>query len=156
MEKLAQSEVLKPLRIFYPCNQVWLRNYRRGEKWSKGTVISKVGALIYKVKCCNEIYEKHIDQLHFSPDIETGLKIKDATHSEQNLSIHPIPHIIEPHQSNQTNTSPLLDDTLSHYPASIPSSQSSDNPVPIESSIDTSPQQSDTSQDTMRQKKMKL
>ena len=49
-------KVLKPLRIFYPGNQVWLLNYRRGDKWIKGTIISKVGTVMYKVKCCNEIY----------------------------------------------------------------------------------------------------
>ena len=77
---------------FYPGDQVWLRNYRRGEKWIKGTIISKDGTVMCKVKC-NEIYEKHIDQLRFYPDIETELEVKDASHSEQNLSLHPIPHI---------------------------------------------------------------
>ena len=28
-EKFAKSEVFKPLRIFYPGDQVWLRNYKR-------------------------------------------------------------------------------------------------------------------------------
>ena len=147
-EKFAKSEVLKPLRIFYPGNQVWLRNYRRGDKWIKGTIISKVGTVMYKVKCCNEIYEKHIDQLHFCPDIETELDV--TSHSEQNLSLHPIPHIVESNQSNQTTTSPSSDKTLSDDPTSMSSSQSPDNPVPIGPNIDTSPQQSDTSQGTSR------
>ena len=63
-EKFAKSEISKPLRIFYPGHQVWLHNQNRGEKWIKGTIISKVGTVMYKVKCCNEKYEKHIDQLH--------------------------------------------------------------------------------------------
>ena len=91
-EKFAKSEILEPSRIFYPGDQVWLRNYRIGEKWIKGTIISKVGTVMYKVKC-NEIYEKHIDQLRLYPDIETELEVKDSSHSEQNLSLHPIPHI---------------------------------------------------------------
>ena len=97
-------KVLKSLRIFYPGNQVWLLNYKRGDKWIKGTIISKVGTVMYKGKCCNKIYEKHIDQLRFCPDIETKLEVKDTTHSEQHLSLHPIPYIIEPNQSNQTTT----------------------------------------------------
>ena len=32
-EKFAKPEVLKPLRIFYPGDQVWLCNSRRGDKW---------------------------------------------------------------------------------------------------------------------------
>ena len=147
-EKFAKSEVLKPLRIFYPGNQVWLRNYRRGDKWIKGTIISKVGTVMYKVNCCNEIYEKHIDQLHFCPDIETELDV--TSHSEQNLSLHPIPHIVESNQSNQTTTSPSSDKTLSDNPTTMSSSQSPDNPVPIGPNIDTSPQQSDISQGTTR------
>ena len=85
----------------------------RGDKWIKGTIISKVGTVMYKAKCCNEIYEKYIDQLRFCPDIETELEVKDTSHSEQNLSLHPIPHIIEPNQSNQTTTSPSSDKSLS-------------------------------------------
>ena len=122
----------------------------RGDKWIKGTIISKVGTVMYKAKCCNEIYEKYIDQLRFCPDIETELEVKDTSHSEQNLSLHPIPHIIEPNQSNQTTTSPSSDKTLSDNPTSMSSSQSPDNPVPIGANIDTSPQQSDKSQDTTR------
>ena len=38
---------------------------------------------MYKVKCCNEIYEKHIAQLHFYPDIETELEVKDTSQLEQ-------------------------------------------------------------------------
>ena len=105
-EKFAKSEVLKHLRIFNPGDQVWLRNCRRGDKWIKGTIISKVGTVMYKVRCCNEIYEKHIDQLRFCPDIEKELEVKDTSHSEHKLSLHPIPHIMESNQSNQTTTSP--------------------------------------------------
>ena len=32
-EKFGKSEIFEPLRIFYPGDQVWLRNYRKGEKW---------------------------------------------------------------------------------------------------------------------------
>ena len=56
---------MKTLENIYTGDQVWLRNYSRGEKWIKGTIISKV-------KCFDEIYEKHIDQLRFYPDIETN------------------------------------------------------------------------------------
>ena len=89
-EKFAKSKVLKLLRIFNPGNQVWLHNCRRSDKWIKGTIISKVGTVMYKVRCCNEIYEKHIDQLRFCPDIEKELEVKDTSHSEQNLLLHPI------------------------------------------------------------------
>ena len=60
------------------------------------------------------------------------------------MSLHPKPHIIEPNQSNQTMTSPPSNNT-SNNPTSMSSPQSPDNPVPIESNIDTSPQQSDAS-----------
>ena len=72
---------------------------------------------MYKAKCCNEIYEKYIDQLRFCPDIETELEVKDTSHSEQNLSLHPVPHIIEPNQSNQTTTSPS---SAKHYQITPP------------------------------------
>ena len=49
-------------------------------------------------------YTRNIDQLCFCSDIETKLEVKDTSHSEQNLPLHPIPHIIEPNQSNQTTT----------------------------------------------------
>ena len=98
---------------------------------------------MYKVKCCNELYEKHIDQLRFYLDNETELEAKDTSHSEQNLSLHPIPHIVEPNQRNQTTTSPPSDYTLSDNPTSTSSSQSPDNSVPIEPNMDT--QQSDAS-----------
>ena len=94
-------------------------------------------------------YMRNIDQLCFCSDIETKLEVKDTSHSEQNLSLHPLPHIIEPNQSNQTTTSPSSDKT-SDNPTSISSSQSPDNPEPIGPNIDTSPQQSGTSQGTMR------
>ena len=74
-EKFAKSEISKPLRTFYPGNQVWLCNHRRDEKWIKGTIISKVCTVTYKVKCCDEMYEKHIDQLSFYPDSETELEV---------------------------------------------------------------------------------
>ena len=98
--------MLKHLRIFNPGDQIWLRNCRRGDKWIKGTIISKVGTVMYKVRCCNEIYEKHIEQLRFCPDTEKELEVKDTSHSEHNLSLHPIPHIMESNESNQTTTSP--------------------------------------------------
>ena len=105
---------------------------------------------MYKVKCCNEIYKKHIDQLRFCPDIETELEVKDTSHLKQNLSLHPITHIIESNQSHQTTTSSSSDKILSDNPTSMSSSQSPDNPVPIGTNIDTSPQQSDKSQGTTR------
>ena len=60
------------------------------------------------------------------------------------MSLHSKPHIIEPNQSNQTTTSPSSNNTANN-PTSMSSPQSPDNPVPIESNIDTSPQQSDAS-----------
>ena len=67
---------------------------------------------MYKVRCCNEIYEKYIEQLRFCPDVEKEIEVKDTSHSEQNLLLHLIPHIIESNQSNQTTTSPSSDKTL--------------------------------------------
>ena len=65
--------------IFYSLDHLWLRNCKSREKWIKGTIISKVGTVMYKVKCFNEIYEKHIDQLRFCPDIETESEVKDTS-----------------------------------------------------------------------------
>ena len=64
-EKFTESEISKSLRIFCPGDQVWLRSYMRGEKWIKGTIISKVSTVMYKVTCCDEIYEEHMNQLRF-------------------------------------------------------------------------------------------
>ena len=93
---------------------------------------------MYKVKCCNEISEKHIDQLRFYPDTETELEVKSISQSEQNLTLHPVPHFIEPNQSNQTIVSPPSNNTLSDNPISTSSPQSPDKPMPIEANIDTS------------------
>ena len=68
--------------IFYSGDQVWLRNYKSGEKWVKGTIISKIGTVMYRVKCFNEIYKKHIDELRFCPDMETESEVKDTSQSE--------------------------------------------------------------------------
>ena len=76
---------------------------------------------------------------YFYPDTETDLAVKYTSYLEQNLSLHPIPHVIEPNQINQTTTSPPLNNTLSDNPTSTSSPQSPDNPVDIESNIDTSP-----------------
>ena len=54
-EKFAKCEISKLLRIFYPGDQFWLRNLWRGKKWIKGTIISKVGTVLYKGKCSNEM-----------------------------------------------------------------------------------------------------
>ena len=85
---------------------------------------------------------KHVDQLHFYLDIET--EVKDRV-IQSKTSLHPIPHAIEPNQSSQTTTSPPSNNTLSDNPTSTSSSQSPDNPVPIEPNMGTSPQQSDRS-----------
>ena len=53
---------------------------------------------MYKVKCYNEIYETHIDQLHSYPDIEIKLEVKYTSQLEKNLSLHSVPHSIEPGQ----------------------------------------------------------
>ena len=100
---------------------------------------------MYKVKCCNVIYEEHIDQLRFYPDIEAELEVKDTSQLEQNLSLHAIPRIIEPDHSNQTIISPLSNNALSDNPTSTSSPQSPEYLVPIEPNIDTSTQQSDSS-----------
>ena len=72
-----KSEILKPLGIIY--------DYRRGEKWIRGMNINKVGTVIYKVKFCNEIYEKHTDQLSFYRDNETKLEVLDTSQAEQDF-----------------------------------------------------------------------
>ena len=81
----------------------------------------------------------------FYPDIETKLEVKDTCQSEQNLSLHPIPHIIEPIQSDQTIIAPPLNNKLPDNPTSTSSPKSPDNPAPIEPNINTSTQHSDTS-----------
>ena len=48
----------------------------------KGTIISKIGTVMYRVKCFNEIYKKHIDELRFCPDMETESEVKDTSQSE--------------------------------------------------------------------------
>ena len=73
------------------------------------------------------------------------LVVKDTSQPLQNMSLHPIPYIIEPSQSNRTIISTPLSNTLSDNPTCTSSPQSPDNSVPIEPNIDTSTQQSDTS-----------
>ena len=90
---------------------------------------------MYKVRCCIEIYEKHIDELRFYPGIDTELEVKYTNQSDQNLSLHSIPHSIEPDQSNQMFISPSSSNTL--YPTSTSLLQSPDNPVPIEPNLNT-------------------
>ena len=55
MRKNLQNLKFQNLRIFYPGDQFWLRNLWRGKKWIKGTIISKVGTVLYKGKCSNEM-----------------------------------------------------------------------------------------------------
>ena len=73
------------------------------------------------------------------------LVVKDTSQPLQNMSLHPIPYIIEPSQSNRTIISTPSSNTLSDNPTCTSSPQSPDNSVPIEPNIDTSTQQSGTS-----------
>ena len=116
------------MSILYPGNQVWLRNYRRGEKGTiKGTMFSKVGTVMYKVKCCNEKYKKHIDQSRFHPDIEAELEVKDTSQLEQNLSLHLIPIVLnqirvikQVHHAHQTVRYQMYIKTHLYITTSIP------------------------------------
>ena len=54
----------------------------------------------------------------FIQTLQPNLEVKDTTKSEQNLSLHPMRHGIEPNQSNQTIISPPSNNKLSDNPTS--------------------------------------
>ena len=60
------------LRQFYPGDNVWVRNYSKTQgKWAEGKIIEKIGNIMYKIQLtCKTTVIKHVDQLHYKPDID--------------------------------------------------------------------------------------
>lgn len=72
-KKLLQSNNCT-LRSLDQNQNVWVRNYRRGPEWVRGTVIEQTGPVLYKVKVNDQTWRRHVEQLWDSslcpPDME--------------------------------------------------------------------------------------
>ena len=73
-KKLLQSNN-STLRAFDHNQNVSVRNYRRGPKWVRGTVIERTGPVLYRVKVNDQTWKRHVEQLRDSnlcpPEMET-------------------------------------------------------------------------------------
>jgi len=54
---------------------VWVRSYRRGPNWMRGTVIERMGSVLYRVKVNDQTWKRYVEQLRDStlcpPEMET-------------------------------------------------------------------------------------
>ena len=79
VSRKVNKKLLQPndrtLKFFDQNQNVWVRNYRRGPKWVRGTVIEQTGPVLYKVKVNDQTWKRHVEQLRDSnlcpPDAET-------------------------------------------------------------------------------------
>lgn len=79
VSRKVNKKLLQPndrtLKSFDQDQNVWVRNYRRGPKWVRGTVIEQTGPVLYKVKVNDQTWKRHVEQLRDSnlcpPDAET-------------------------------------------------------------------------------------
>ena len=82
-KKLLQSNN-RTCKSFDQNQNVWVRNYRRGPKWVRGTVIEQTGPVLYKVKVNDPTWKRHVEQLRDSnpcpPEMEV---IDDCTVPEE-------------------------------------------------------------------------
>ena len=64
-KKLLQSNN-STLKIFVNDQHVWVRNYRRGPNWVRGTVIERKGPVLYRVKVNDQTWRRRVKQLRDS------------------------------------------------------------------------------------------
>ena len=74
--------------------RVWIRNYRKGPKWVRGTVLEQTGPVLYKVQTQDKVWKRHMDQLRCdrscaSPNTEPQ-DDHDAGESDAGESTSPI------------------------------------------------------------------
>ena len=65
-ENLAKFYTSKNLRTFMQGDTIWYRNFQKGNKWERGVVIKKTGAVTYLIDNCHGIFQEHVDQLRFA------------------------------------------------------------------------------------------
>ena len=71
-KKLLQSNN-STLKFFVNNQYVWVRNYRRGPNWVRGTVIERTGPVLYRVRVNEQAWRRHVEQLwdsYLTPAIE--------------------------------------------------------------------------------------
>ena len=64
-KKLLQSNS-SSLKSFVNNQDVWVRNYRRGPKRVRGTVIERTGPVLYRVKVNDQTWKRRVEQLRDS------------------------------------------------------------------------------------------
>ena len=68
------SPITEP-KSFDQNQNVWVRNYRSGPKWVRGTVFEQTGPVLYKVKVNDQTWKRHVEQLRDSnlcpPEMES-------------------------------------------------------------------------------------
>ena len=64
-KKLLQSNN-STLKIFVNDQHVWVRNYRKGPNWVRGTVIERKGPVLYRVKVNDQTWRRRVEQLRDS------------------------------------------------------------------------------------------
>ena len=88
----------KKLKLFYPGDNVWVRDYGKIlSKWVEGKIIEKMGNVMHKIHLkCNTVVVKHIDQLHYKPNIDELNDTKFSIPKPQNNNVSNNPNEIQP------------------------------------------------------------
>ena len=70
IQREVNKKLLQPnnstLKSFDHSQNVWVRNYRRGPKWVRGTVVGQTGPVLYTVKVNDQTWKRHVEQLRDS------------------------------------------------------------------------------------------
>ena len=111
-KKLLQSNN-NTLKSFDQSQNVWVRNYRRGPKWVRGTVTERTGPVLYKVKVKDQTWKRHVEQLPdsnlFPREMET---IDDCAVPEE--VEHEMPPVAT--ETEWKNTPPLAAPPIGEFP----------------------------------------
>ena len=79
----------KSMSSFHEGESVWIRNYRNGPKWVRGTIVEQTGPVLYRVKTDDKVWRRHVEQLRancstasahseISDDAGQGIAIADG------------------------------------------------------------------------------
>ena len=53
----------KSMSSFHEDESVWIRNYRNGPKWVRGSIVEQTGPVLYRVKTDDKVWRRHLEQL---------------------------------------------------------------------------------------------
>ena len=104
----SKEEIVR--RSFRPGDEVLVRDYRkRHEKWISGSVIRKIGTLMYEISADGVTWKRHIDQIRDSIHPITEKTVKTDTSVVSSLPNIHTPSVLE----RNVDTPPPFDTSVS-------------------------------------------